>query len=371
MRGLRYYLRVGAAMTGQKRTIMLVDDNVVNLSIGKNILKDKYNVFPVNSAHMMFELVEETKPDLILLDVEMPEINGYDAIKKLHQNKEVAATPVIFLTAKNDPVNELEGLTLGAVDYISKPFSPPLLLKRIENHIAMKIANDKLKEYNTELKGTVEEKTVEINELQNAILKIVAELVEFRDDTNSGHIERTQKYLRIFIDKMVARGAYPEIVSKWNLDYLIPAAQLYDVGKIAISDLLLNKSTKFSNEELELMKKHTVFGVAAIKEIENQTKQNLFLSYAKIFAGTHHEKWDGTGYPRGLKGADIPLQGRIMAIIDVYDALISARPYKKPIGIPVAERIVIGSSGTSFDPGLIEVFKLAAPQFSHIALTAK
>jgi putative two-component system response regulator len=358
-------------MAEKKRTIMLVDDNVVNLTIGKNILKEKYNVFPVNSALMMFELVEDARPDLILLDVEMPEMDGYGAIKKLHENKELAEIPVIFLTAKNDPGSELEGLSLGAVDYISKPFSPPLLVKRIENHIAMKLYADKLKENNTELKGTVEEKTLEINELQNAILKIVAELVEFRDDTNSGHIERTQKYMRIFIDKMIEKQVYPEIVSKWNLNYLIPAAQLYDVGKIAISDLLLNKTTKFSNEELELMKKHTVFGVAAIKEIENQTKQNLFLSYAKIFAGTHHEKWDGTGYPRSLKGAEIPLQGRIMSIIDVYDALISARPYKKPISVHVAERIVIGSAATAFDPVLIEVFKLTAAQFATIALTVK
>jgi putative two-component system response regulator len=366
-------------MTDKKEVIMLVDDNVVNLTIGKNILKDKYNVFPVNSATMMFELLENPNADrkagmsvdLILLDIEMPGMNGYEVLKKLKSNPALKDIPVIFLTAKNDAGSELEGLSLGAVDYISKPFSPPLLIKRIENHLAMEAANKKLKEYNLGLKETVVEKTTQINELQNAILKVVAELVEFRSESNSGHLDRTQKYLKIFIDKMISMNVYPEIISQWDLEYLIPAAQLYDVGKIAISDLLLNKNGKFSKEEFELMKKHTVFGVAAIKEIEAQTKQNLFLSYAKIFAGTHHEKWDGTGYPRGLKGAEIPLQGRLMSIIDVYDALISTRPYKKPISIGVAERIVIGSGGTSFDPKLIEVFKLIAPQFAGIAATVK
>lgn len=353
-----------------KPVVVLVDDNQVNLTMGKNILKEKYEVFPVSSAEMFLQILHNISPDLILLDIEMPEMNGYETLKRLKADPEAADIPVIFLTAKNDPGSELEGLNLGAIDYVSKPFSPPLLLKRIENHLAMREATKKLKAYNIDLLEQVDEKSAEINELQNAILRIVAELVEFRDDANNGHIERTQKYLRSFIDIMIEKKVYSDEVMKWDLRYFIPAAQLYDVGKIAISDMLLNKPAKFSEEEFELMKRHTIFGVAAIKEIEQHTRKNLFLYYAKIFAGTHHEKWDGTGYPRKLRGTHIPLPGRIMSIIDVYDGLISSRPYRQPISHTVAERVVIGSSGTSFDPVLVEIFKIAAPQFRDIVLNS-
>ncbi|GMO27969.1 MAG: two-component system response regulator [Termitinemataceae bacterium] len=358
-------------MDSTKSVIMLVDDNLTNLTMGKNILKDQYNIYPLNSASMLFELIDNVVPDLILLDIEMPEMDGFETIKKLKANPATADIPVFFLTSKSDPKSELEGFNLGAADYISKPFSPPLLLKRIENQLIIVSQTKKLKDYNDNLQSKVDEKTKQVLELQNAILRTVAELVEFRDDANSGHIERTQKYLQILIRKMVEKKVYSEEISQWDLNFLIPAAQLHDVGKIAISDILLNKPNKFSKEEFELMKKHTIFGVAAIKEIEKQTKENAFLYHAKIFAGTHHEKWDGTGYPRGLKGTAIPLQGRIMAIADVYDALISSRPYKAPISIGVAERIIVGSAGTHFDPVLVDVFKQVANQFSEIARITK
>ncbi|MDR2509639.1 MAG: response regulator [Spirochaetaceae bacterium] len=358
-------------MNREKSVIVIVDDNTVNLTMGKNILKERYEVFPVTSGDMFFQLLPNIEPDLILLDIEMPDMNGYEALKQLKASPETADYPVIFLTSRNDPESELEGLNLGAIDYVSKPFSPPLLLKRIENHLATRDVAKKLKAYNVDLREEVDKKKTEISELQTAILRIVAELVEFRDNTNSGHIERTQKYLKTFIDKMVEKSVYREEVLSWNLEYFIPAAQLYDVGKIAISDILLNKPSKFSKEEFDLMKKHTVFGVAAIKEIERQTKQNLFLYYAEIFAGTHHEKWDGSGYPAKLKGTAIPLPGRIMSIIDVYDGLTSKRPYHQPISSIVAERIIAGSAGTSFDPVLVEVFKLVAVKFSQIANSFK
>jgi putative two-component system response regulator len=358
-------------MESGKPVIMLVDDNVTNLTMGKNILKDKYNVFPMNSSSMLFELIDKVVPDLILLDIEMPDMNVFETIKKLKADSATSDIPIFFITSKNDPKSELEGLSMGAADYIFKPFSPPLLLKRIENQLMLVAQTKRLKEYNETLQVKIDEKTKQVLELQNAILRTVAELVEFRDDANSGHIERTQKYLKILIDAMIEKKVYWEEVSQWDLNFLIPSAQLHDVGKIAISDILLNKPSKFSKEEFELMKKHTIFGVAAIKEIERQTKENAFLYHAKIFAGTHHEKWDGTGYPRNLSGKSIPLQGRIMAIADVYDALISARPYKAPISIGVAERIIIGSAGTHFDPVLVEVFKIVAPKFAEIARLSK
>ncbi|GHU44823.1 two-component system response regulator [Spirochaetia bacterium] len=358
-------------METEKKIIMMVDDNVTNLTMGKNILKDTYNVFPVNSAAMLFELVGKVSPDLILLDIEMPDMDGFAAIKKLKAENATCDIPVIFLTSRNDSASELNGLSLGAADFISKPFSPPLLLKRIENYLLLISKTNQLKEYNENLQKKVNEKTRQVTELQNAILRTVAELVEFRDDANSGHIERTQKYLEILVKMMIEKKVYWDEIEKWDLSYVIPAAQLHDVGKIAISDLLLNKPSRFSKEEFELMKKHTIFGVSAINEIEKQTKESPFLYHAKIFAGNHHEKWDGTGYPRGLKGKNIPLQGRIMAVVDVYDALISARPYKAPISVGVAERIIIGSAGSHFDPVIIEVFKLVANKYAEIAAFTK
>ncbi|MDR0527842.1 MAG: response regulator [Spirochaetaceae bacterium] len=353
-------------MLDKKYVIVLVDDNAVNLTIGKSILGDRYEVMTFDSAAALFKFLPSKQADLILLDIEMPQMNGYETIKKLKSEPKTSDIPVIFLTSKNDPGSELEGLSLGAVDYVSKPFSPPLLLKRIENHLALRESSLKLKQANNQLLSANSEKSI-IDELQPSTLLIITKLIEFRSSVNKGHIERTQKYLKIFINKMIEKSVYKEEISKFNLEHFIPAAQLYDVGKIAISDFLLNKPAKLSMEEFELIKKHTVFGVSAIREIEQQTRQNPFLYYAKIFAGTHHEKWDGTGYPQRLKALDIPLAGRIMAILDVYDGLISKRPYREPLKHEVAERVIIGSAKTHFDPVLIEVFKLTSSLFNEIA----
>jgi putative two-component system response regulator len=354
-------------MENISKKIILVDDNIVNLSIGKQILKERYSVYPATSAARMFDLLEKIEPDLILLDIEMPEMNGYEALKKLKDDPSTTDIPVIFLTAKNDPGSEVEGLSLGAVDYISKPFSPPLLLKRIENHLTMENQKRILEEYNSHLQEAVEEKTEEVVELQNAILCTVAELVEERDSVTGGHINRTQQYLTLMVTKMMAERIYWDEISKWNLSLLIPSAQLHDVGKIAISDVILNKPGRLTPEEYDLMKQHTIFGEHAIDAIMKQTTEKDFLTHARIFAGAHHEKWDGTGYHRGLKGKNIPLQGRIMAIADVYDALIARRPYKEPMSPSDARTVILKGKETHFDPLLVEVFDDMYEDFTEIA----
>jgi putative two-component system response regulator len=182
-----------------------------------------------------------------------------------------------------------------------------------------------------------------------------------------GHVSRTQKYLKLLVDRLLLEKVYDEEVSKWNLMFLIPSAQLHDVGKIAISDAILNKPGKLDPEEFEEMKKHTTIGVEAIEKISSKTEEHAFLKHAGIFAGTPHEKWDGSGYPYKLSGLDIPLEGRLMAIADVYDALISKRPYKKPLSTEEAEKIIIEGRGTHFDPSLIEVFQLVKDDFAEIA----
>jgi putative two-component system response regulator len=354
-------------MKSGRQVIFLVDDNITNLTAGKNMLKDHYDIFPMASGDKLFSMLEKIKPDLILLDVEMPEMSGYDAIKKLKAEEGSRDIPVIFLTARNDPGSELEGLSLGAIDYIFKPFSPPLLLKRLENHLLIRSQQTALRDYNDNLQQMVEKRTGQVVELQNAILNTVAEMVEFRDDVTGGHIERTQNYLRLLVDKLLREKIYWEEVSAWNLEFLITSAQLHDVGKIAISDAILNKPGKLTAEEFDIMKRHPAIGERAIDSIMKNTSENDFLRHAKVFAGTHHEKWDGSGYPRGLKNYDIPLQGRLMAVADVYDALISVRPYKQPLSAGDAGRIIVEGSEKHFDPMLVELFQDLAPQFALIA----
>jgi putative two-component system response regulator len=354
-------------MKDGRQIIFLVDDNMTNLTTGKAMLKEHYDIFSMSSGTRLFEVLEKITPDLILLDIEMPEMNGYEALKKLKAEKKTREIPVIFLTARNDPGSELEGLNLGAIDYISKPFSPPLLLKRIENHLLMQNQQMALKDYNDNLQQMVQKRTRQVVELQNSILNTVTEMVEFRDDVTGGHIERTQSYLKLLVDKLLWEKIYWDEVSAWNLEFLIPSAQLHDVGKIAISDAILNKPGKLTPDEFETMKKHAAIGEAAIEGIMKTTSENDFLRHAKVFAGTHHEKWDGTGYPRGLKKTDIPLQGRLMAVADVYDALIAVRPYKQPLTTQEAERIIFEGRETHFDPVLVDLFQELSPEFARIA----
>jgi putative two-component system response regulator len=353
-------------MKKTRQKIMLVDDNMANLAMGRNMLKTFYEVYPAPSAEKLFECLEKVIPDLILLDIEMPEINGYEAIRHLKGVETFADIPVIFLTAKNDVGSELEGLSLGAVDYVSKPFSAPLLLKRIETHLELAAQKRELRMHNDSLQETVSKKIRQVFDLENAVLGIVAELIEFKDSVTGGHVSRTQKYLQCLIEKLVEEDIYAQEISEWNIDFLLPSAQLHDVGKIAISDAILNKTGKLTDDEFRKMKDHTIIGVDAIERMEALTEEHEFLHHAKIIAGTHHEKWDGSGYPLGLSGENIPLEGRLMAIADVYDALISARPYKKPLSTAEAGKIIEEGRGTHFDPLLVDIFSMVSERFSKI-----
>jgi putative two-component system response regulator len=350
-------------MDNEKQLIILVDDNPSNLRIGKNVLAEKYVVATAPSAEKMFALLENNRAALILLDIDMPEMSGYEAIKLLKSKPETQDIPVIFLTAKTEADNELEGLSLGAIDYITKPFQPPLLLKRLEVHLlveaqrkTLEAQQKELKNFNANLQKMVEAKTRNVLDLQNALLQTIAELVECRDDITGGHIERTQRGVQIMLEEIGKAALYEEETRAWNVSLLLQSCQLHDVGKISISDSILKKPGKLNDEEFEEMKKHTIFGEQIIAKIEALARESDFLDYAKIFASSHHEKWNGAGYPRGLKENEIPLLGRIMAIADVYDALTSERPYKKAFSHEEAVRIIAEGSGTQFDPALIEVF---------------
>jgi len=355
----------------ERRTIAVVDDNVTNLKIARSILDAHYDTYAVPSAKVLFDLLEKITPDLILLDIEMPEMSGYEAIRKLKADSRFRFIPVIFLTSRNDEGSELEGLSLGAIDYVTKPFSAALLLRRIGNHLLISAQQKELESYNKNLAERVNEKAGQILKLQFGTLNVIAELVEFRDHKTGGHISRTQRYLELLVMRMLRDGIHGDEVSSWDLTFLIPSAQLHDVGKIAISDTILNKPGKLTPEEFEIMKTHAAKGVEAIERIEEETQEHSFLHHAKRFAGYHHEKWDGSGYPNGLAGENIPLQGRLMAIADVYDALISARSYKDPMPLEVAKNIILDGRGKHFDPTLIDVFEKVAAGFEEIAETSR
>jgi putative two-component system response regulator len=353
-------------MGNPRKLIMLVDDNRTNLLAGKAALTEDYTVLTMPSARKMLETLEWSKPDLILLDIDMPEMNGFEAIRILKKDPETRSFPVIFLTAMDESANELEGLKLGAIDYITKPFSSALLRKRIEMHLLLRERERTLQDYNNNLQTMVAEKTKSVVKLQNKLLTAMAELVEGRDTTTGNHVTNTRHYLGILLSAVIEAGIEAEQSSEWDVDLVIQSCQLHDVGKIAISDSILKKPGKLTPEEFEEMKRHVLFGVGFIEKLEDGEDDVLFLQYAKTLIAFHHERWDGSGYPYGLAGKEIPLLGRIMAIADVYDALTSERPYKKAFCHEEAAKIIVEGKGTHFDPWLVDLFEQVAESFRQV-----
>jgi len=352
----------------KKQKIMLVDDNKANLAMGKAILSDLYDVYALPSAEKLFEFLKRVTPDLILLDIDMPGMNGYEAITVLKAGRQYVDVPIIFVTAKSSEADEFEGLSLGAIDYVTKPFTPSLLLKRIENHLLIQKQKTSLQNFNDNLIKMVKEKTQQVVDLHSAIISNMADLVEFRDTFTGKHIRRTQEYLRALIHKLMEHDVYSDELVIWDINVILLSSQLHDVGKIAISDAILNKPGKLTDEEYEIMKTHAVRGVEAIERMERSAYFADFLDHAKYFSWMHHEKWDGSGYPNNLSGLDIPLEGRIMAIADVYDALITVRPYKEAFTAEEAAKIIIEGAGSHFDPEIVKAFEKLTDEFSAIAL---
>jgi len=332
------------------KTIFVVDDNETNLSVAKDALKGQYRVTTMSSAQKMFMLLEKRVPDLILLDIEMPDMDGFEALGLLKGNRAYNDIPVIFLTSMTDADVEARGFQLGVVDFIHKPFSAPVLIHRLKSHL--------------NIDEMIKKRTAQLHALQNGIVFVLSDMVESRDKTTGGHISRTSAYLHTLMSAMLEHGLYVDELSKMDIDLLISSARLHDIGKIAISDVILNKPDKLTIEEFELMKTHCAEGEHIIDQIAAWTDDEEFLSYARQFIIAHHERWDGKGYPKGLEGSDIPLLGRIMAIVDVYDALTSERPYKKAFDFETAVNIIMEGRGTQFDPHIVDVFYKAKGCFN-------
>jgi len=357
-----------------RNKIIIVDDVIANLDQGKSILRTFYEVYAAPSAEKMFEILEKITPALILLDIDMPEMNGYEAIKKLKADERYADIPVIFLTALTDASSEVEGFDLGAADYVTKPFSAPMLLKRIQKELLIVEQRQDLLSTQAELRHNldnleiiVHEKSEMVMHLQNAVFATVVDMVEFRDKYTGGHVVRTQQYLKALLEEMIKEGIYADERADWDITFVLYSAKLHDVGKIAVPDVILGKNAKLDQDEFEIMKAHVIAGVEAIERIISKTEKHDVLIHAIRMAGTHHEKWDGSGYPIGLTGKNIPLEGQLMAIADVYDALISKRQYKEPHTHADACKIIENGSGTHFDPVLVDVFTRVEDKFEEIA----
>jgi putative two-component system response regulator len=315
----------------------------------KNAVESHYQVITMPSAAKMFMLLEKIIPELILLDIEMPEMDGFEALLYLKSSLVYADIPVIFLTSFTDDAIEARGFELGVVGFISKPFSTPALLNHIKTHL--------------DIDELIRERTAQIRRLQDGIVTVLADVVEERDIDTGGHNDRTAAYVEILISAMKERGVYADEMRDWDLKMVVSSARLHDMGKIHIVDKVLNKPGKLDSEEYELMKLHSMEGVRIIDRMIWQTGEEEFLHNAKLFAEYHHEHWDGTGYPHGLKGTEIPLQGRIMAIVDVFDALVSKRSYKESFTNEEAMQIIKADAGKHFDPKIVEVFLQVKDQF--------
>ncbi|MCL2018584.1 MAG: response regulator [Oscillospiraceae bacterium] len=337
------------------KTIFVVDDNDVNLLTAETSLSKQYRVFTLPSASAMFELLAKIKPDLILLDILMPVTNGFEAMKILKSDSRYSDIPVIFLTSRNDSATEARGFEAGATDFICKPFSEPVLFNRIKFHL--------------KIEEIIRERTDNLNKLRDSIVGVLATMVENRDTMTGKHIERTTQYLGFLMHAMLERGVYADEMESWNLEMVASSSRLHDVGKIVITDLILNKPGKLTPEEFDVIKSHAIEGVRIIDTIIDEAGEEAFLQHAKLFAWRHHEKFDGTGYPDKMSGLEIPLHGRIMALVDVYDALTSARPYKDAFSHEKAVEIITESSGSHFDPKIVDVFLEINEKFAEYSRT--
>jgi putative two-component system response regulator len=299
----------------------------------------------------------EEAPDLILLDIMMPGHSGYDVCGELMSDRATRDIPVIFLTSMSAEEDEKRGLDLGAVDYITKPISPPIVLVRVATHLAIKAAADFLRDKNDYLEAEVARRTAEISAIQDVTILAMASLAETRDTDTGNHIRRTQFYVRALAERLKEHPRFRHFLEPATVEMLFKSAPLHDIGKVGIPDRILLKPGRLDEDEYEVMKTHTTLGRDAIRSAEERLGTSVeFLRLAKEIAYGHQEKWDGTGYPQGLGGDDIPISARLMAVADVYDALVSRRIYKDGMTHEEALALLVAGRGTHFDPDVVDAF---------------
>ena len=352
-----------------RATVLVVDDTPDNLTLMSSLLRDDYKVKVANSGERALRIARsETPPDLVLLDIMMPEMDGYQVIEQLKGDPATRDIPVIFLTAKATVDDEKKGLELGAVDYITKPISPPIVLARVRTHLSLKASADFLRDRAAFLEEEVARRTREVRAIQDVTILAMASLAETRDNDTGNHIRRTQHYVKALAEQLKTHPRFAAFLTEANIALLFKSAPLHDIGKVGIPDRILLKPGRFDAQEFEIMKTHAMLGREAITHAEKALGTPVdFLRMAKEIAYSHQEKWDGSGYPDGLAGNAIPIAARLMALADVYDALISRRVYKDAMPHKEAVRIITEGRDKHFDPDIVDAFLSIEDEFKAIA----
>lgn len=354
----------------ERQSVLIVDDSPGSLTMMTGLLEDRYRVLVATGGVRALRLAQaQPQPDLILLDVMMPGISGWEVCEQLKSSPGTRDIPVIFLTASSAPEDETKGFDLGAIDFIAKPVNPPTLLARVSTQLKVKAAADFLRDNNAYLEQEVARRTQELAAIQDVTVFTLASLAETRDSDTGSHLKRTQLYIRILAEWLSGQPNLAPNLDAKTIDTFFRSAPLHDIGKVGVPDRILLKPGKLTAEEFEIMKTHTTLGRDAIRHAEAQLGIEVgFLACAKEIACSHQEKWDGSGYPDRLAGSAIPLSARLMAVADVYDALISRRVYKSGMSHEKAVAIILAGRGSHFDPDIVDAFIATADKFQAIAL---
>lgn len=362
------FLQTGALLKELHRvpefaySILIVDDDATNLRLLQEILRKEYKVFAAPSGERALLFLQKQIPDLILLDVEMPGMSGYELIGRLKEDPALHDIPVIFLTAQEGRDKEEQAFHLGAVDYILKPISAGVVNARVKLHL-------QLETYKKRLEQMVEHKTHQLQKAQDSILDILANITAFRDSDTGWHIERTTLYSKVLVENILKKDHPHYQITRDYADHIVKSAKLHDIGKVAVPDSILLKPARLSAGEFQLIKMHTTYGAQMIDDaIADLGDDSSFLHVAREIVISHHEWWNGTGYPNGLFGDAIPISGRVMAIADVYDSLRSHRLYKMPISHEETLAIMKKETGSHFDPVLMEMSQDVFDTFAVVAM---
>ncbi|MBF0120129.1 MAG: response regulator [Desulfobacterales bacterium] len=336
--------------------VLIVDDTPMNIQVVANVLKTEgYQIAFAQNGKSALDKIRATEFDLILLDVMMPEMDGFQVSAKLKEEGLATKTPIIFLTAKTETESIVKGFEMGAVDYITKPFNSVELLARARTHLELKNSRDVLSEWNNNLQKKVQEQVAQIYSANIGTIFALAKLAESRDSDTGAHLERVREYSKELLIELRKHPKYSDITDDY-IKYVYEASPLHDIGKVGIKDSILVKPGKLTYEEFEIMKTHTTIGAETLERVNELYPGNTFVSVGYEIALNHHEKWDGSGYPQGLKEENIPLSGRVVALSDVYDALLSKRCYKPAFSNEDAIKIIVEGKGKHFDPDIVDSF---------------